>query len=163
MSMAIGSHMTNIRSTPNVRHARHDLPSEVPYIGVVIKRPRKPRLGDYERYRAASGWWLAAWRDFKGLTLEDVAAEVGTSKGIISDLETGALRSTGNRAQRYNADTLRAVASALKIHEGWLLDINPFDADPHWLAVADGFRDLDDNAKAAVAGLVDQLRPRQAN
>lgn len=155
--------MTNIRSTPKVQHARNDPPGEVPYIGEVIKRPRKPRLGDYERYRAASGWWLAAWRDFRGLTLEDVAAEVGTTKGIISDLETGAPRSTGNRAQRYNADTLRSVADALKITEGWLLDVNPYAADPHWLTVCSGFKDLDDNAKAAVAGLVDQLRPRQIN
>jgi len=128
----------------------------------MARRPRKPRTADYDRYRSSSGWWLGAWRDYRGLTLEELASEVDLTKGMISDLETGALRSTGNRAQRFNADTIDAMAKALNVRPGWLLDVNPFAADPHWLAVTEGFEDLDDQARAAVAGLVQQLRRSEA-
>ena len=155
--------MTNLSATAKVRHGRNDCASNGAYLSPVSRRPRKPRLADHERYRAASGWWLAAWRDYRGLTLDDLALEIDASKGVISDLETGAARSTGGRAQRFNADTLAAVAKALNISQGWLLDVNPYEADPHWITIGEGFSHLNDNAKAAVAGLVQQLRQKSGD
>lgn len=94
------------------------------------KRLRKPRSQEQlAEYREKSGWWLAAWRDFKGLSLEELADEVGTSKGVVSDLETGALRSNGKPAQRYNKDDVPRFAAALGIPQGYLFDVNPYTVD----------------------------------
>lgn len=96
----------------------------------MAKRTRKARSADLlVGYREKSGWWLAAWRDFKGMTLEELADEVGTSKGVVSDLETGALRSNGKPAQRYNSDDVPRFAKALGIPQGYLFDVNPYAVD----------------------------------
>jgi transcriptional regulator with XRE-family HTH domain len=78
----------------------------------MARKPRSARHALYEEYRAASGWYLAAWRDYRGLTLEDLADELGKTKGYVSDLETGAARG-GRASNRFNRDTLMAVAQAV--------------------------------------------------
>lgn len=128
----------------------------------MARRPRKPRLNDYQPFRDASGWYLAAWRDHKGLTLEDLAAEVGTSKGVVSDLETGALKANGSRAQRFNADDVDKYARALGVQPGHLLDVNPFTADLRWLSLSSEFPELDDFDKDMVAEMVARLRAKAA-
>jgi transcriptional regulator with XRE-family HTH domain len=95
----------------------------------MAKKPRKPRLEQYEAFKEASGWYLAAWRDKRGLTLEELAEDVGTSKGVVSDMETGAKRSTGALAQRFNATWLKKFSDALEVTEGFLIQVNPFTAD----------------------------------
>ena len=162
MSICDGSHIANISSTPKVRYTRDDLAAKFSQTANMKRRPRKPRLDDYERYRASSGWWLAAWRDHVGLTLEDLAAEVGTSKGVVSDLETGAVKSNGTRAQRFNRDTIEAMAKALDVPQGWLFDINPWSSDPRWINVGRQFAGLDDPAKQAVLSLVEHLSAAKA-
>jgi transcriptional regulator with XRE-family HTH domain len=105
---------------------RIDFSTKVSQFTNMAKRPRKPREGQYEAYRQASGWYLAAWRDRRGLTLEELAGEVGTSKGVVSDLETGARRSSGALAQRFNRDDVDHFARALGVTGGFLIDVNPY-------------------------------------
>ena len=78
-----------------------------------------------EEYRSASGWYLAAWRDFRGLTLESLASELGSTKGYVSDLETG-VRRNGRPATRYNRDLVDSISALLGITGGHLLDLNPY-------------------------------------
>jgi transcriptional regulator with XRE-family HTH domain len=85
---------------------------------------------DYEVLKLASGWYLRAWRDYKRLTLDEVADEVNarrpdkapqTKRGMIGDLENG--------VKRFNRDWLEELSAALDVTPGWLIDVNPM-AEP---------------------------------
>lgn len=124
----------------------------------MAKRLRKPRAQEQlEAYRKASGWYLAAWRDYRGLTLEELAGEVGTSKGVVSDLETGALRNNGALAQRFNRDDVEKYARALGTTGGFLLDRNPYAADPELEDLSGKFRNLDDRGRRLAADMLESL------
>jgi transcriptional regulator with XRE-family HTH domain len=87
------------------------------------------KRSDYDALRAASGWYLAAWRDFRQLTLAQLATLSGSSPGAISDLETGHLKKDGKPAARFNRDSVERMAKALDTSAGHLIDVNPFDID----------------------------------
>lgn len=123
----------------------------------MAKRPRKPRLDLYEAMRDASGWYLAAWRDFRGLTLEDLADEAGTSKGMVSDLETGARNSKGQIAQRFNRDWLDKFSAALGVRRGHLIDVNPYAVDEQETAWAELFRNFTPEQRALAINLARQI------
>ena len=118
--------------------------------------PRKNRAELYDAYRAASGWYLAAWRDYRGLTLDALAEEVGSSKGYVSDLETGATR-PDRPIRRFNRDIVDSMAKALGTTGGRLIDLNPYTL----VEGADQFetviRDLDPAQRAAVIQLAQSL------
>ena len=124
-------------------------------------RPRKARHDQYQAYRDASGWWLAAWRDYRGLTLDELAEELGRTKGYVSDIETGPVRG-GRPATRFNRDTVDQMAKALGTTGGRLIDVNPFDLDEPAEGVAHILRDLDQPSRDAVIQMVEQLRRRSA-
>lgn len=97
---------------------------------MVNREPNPKRLSEHEALREASGWYLAAWRDYRNLTLQDVADEVGTSRGVVSELETGKPKANGSKPLRYNRDWVDLMSKALQTTRGRLLDVNPFTADP---------------------------------
>lgn len=66
-----------------------------------------------------TGWFLAAWRDYRGMTLEKLAAEVETTKGQISALESG-------RPAQYNREWVEKFSLALKCDPHELIGVNPF-------------------------------------
>lgn len=127
----------------------------------MARRPRSNRAALYAEYRAASGWWLAAWRDYKNLTLTDLAADLGRSVGYVSDLETGASRS-GRPASRYNRDTVEEVAAALDIPGGWLIDVNPFDWDERQAKLSAIFGRLEEEDRAAILQMAERLDTMRA-
>ena len=125
-------------------------------------KTRKPRPAElYEDYRQRSGWWLAAWRDFANLTLEDLADELGRSKGYISDLETGATR-PGRPATRFNRDLVEQVAKAVGTTGGRLIDVNPFTVSERADRLADLVERLDDDGIAALMDLAEKWPGRKA-
>lgn len=67
-----------------------------------------------------SGWWLAAWRDYREMTLDALAAVVDSNKGQISALESG----TGDK--RYNRDWVEKLSGALAISPMELIGVNPY-------------------------------------
>lgn len=150
--------MTNNSAIANVRPWRDDLRGARFQNAAMAKRPRKPRLDQYQALREASGWYLAAWRDFAGMTLEDLAEAAGTSKGMVSDLETGALNAKGERAQRFNRDWVDKFAAAIGTTGGFLIDRNPFDADPTLDAWQEAYRDLSSDQRELAIKLVRQLK-----
>lgn len=113
-------------SKPFVRHCRTDKGSAGLQTPNMAAKPRKARPDLYAPYRERSGWYLAAWRDHAGLTLEDLAAELGKSKGYVSDLETGAQRA-GRPPTRFNRDLVERVAQVVGTTGGRLIDVNPFE------------------------------------
>lgn len=64
---------------------------------------------------------LTAWRKFRGMTQEELAAESGLSQGLISQLE--------NNTTDYSGDTLARLAFALNCTEIDLLTRNPDDPE----------------------------------
>jgi transcriptional regulator with XRE-family HTH domain len=121
------------------------------------EKPRKTRpLELYEEYREKSGWYLAAWRDFAGLTLEDLASELGRSRGYISDLETGAVRA-GRPATRFNRDLVDQVAKAVHTTGGRLIDVNPFTAWEHSARLDETIRALSSEDREAVLDMAERL------
>ncbi len=125
----------------------------------MAQRPRKARHDLYETYREASGWWAAAWRDYRGLTLEELADELGKTKGYVSDIETGAARH-GRPATRFNRDTIDLMAKALNTTGGRLIDVNPFDMDERGEEIDTIFRDLDPVGREALYQMASTLKRR---
>jgi len=61
--------------------------------------------------------YLRHWREFRRLTQGDLADKCGTTKGVISLLESGERRLSDKWARR--------LAPILKVQPGWLLDHDP--------------------------------------
>lgn len=98
---------------------------------------RAPKTADVEKFeglKKRSGWYLAAWRHYRNLTLQDVADETGLSRSYISELESG--------KERYNRDTHAAMSKALGVSLGFLIDINPYRVTEGYQLVADTSRAL---------------------
>lgn len=122
-------------------------------------RPLKVRPVEVlEDLRRTSGWYLAAWRDYRGVSQDDVAAEAGIKKSAVSELETGKVRKDGS-APRFNRDTIEGVAKALSVTEGMLFDVNPFSANSPWIRLQDKMRGLDESGLAMAEKLIDTLEP----
>lgn len=64
---------------------------------------------------------LQAWRHFRGLTQQQLADAVGTTKAVISLLEAG--------ERQLSSKWLRRLAPALQTRPGFLLDFDPDDVD----------------------------------
>lgn len=71
---------------------------------------------------------LGAWRQFRHLTQQELAERVGTTKAVISNLETG-VRGLSDK-------WLRRLAPALETTPGFLLDYNPNDLDTQFIEAA---------------------------
>ena len=78
-------------------------------------RPVKTR----EKDRPAH--YLRPWREYRRLTQEDLADRIGTTKGVISLLESG--------ERRLSDKWLRRLAPVLDVQPGWLLDYDPESLD----------------------------------
>lgn len=100
--MQAGSHIANHLARADVREARHDFPEPFGHI-----------LGMASRNKL----YIREWRNFRGLTLEDLAAALDSSKGYVSELERG--------IRRYNQDLLEGIAKALKCSPADLLATDP--------------------------------------
>jgi transcriptional regulator with XRE-family HTH domain len=66
-------------------------------------------------------WFLKEWRKHRGYSQERLAELVGTSKGYVSDFETG--------KRRYNQDILEQFALALNTTPADLLRRSPSDPE----------------------------------
>lgn len=143
----------------DVRHDRTDKAVKCSHIPDMAAKPRKARHDLYEPYRARSGWYLAAWRDHAGLTLEDLAAELSVSKGYVSDLETGATRE--NRPPtRFNRDLVERAALAVGTTGGRLIDLNPFTLNEQTQRLTEVVSRLDPDGQAAVLEMAERWAAR---
>lgn len=64
-------------------------------------------------------FFLREWRIFRGLTQQQLADKLGTSKGYLSDLERG--------LRRYNQDLLEKAAEELQCKPADLISRDPSD------------------------------------
>lgn len=127
------------------------MPRRVPQIADMPRRKKTPE--QYDTIRQESGWFLAAWRDFRGLSQQELADEMGTSKSVVSDLEVAPTKRSGAKV-RFNRDNLDAAAKALRISPGFLIDVNPFRIHEEALAVLQAMDAMDDATREQVARMV---------
>ena len=83
------------------------------------QRPAQPQ---FRRQYAPT--FIRQWREHRGLTLEQLAARIGTTHASLSRVERG--------LQPYNQPLLEAVANALQTDAASLLMRNPADPDGIW-------------------------------
>lgn len=137
----------------NVLYGPDDVTVSHSHTANMNRKARKLRPAQvYEEYRQKSGWYLAAWRDYCGFTLDEVASELDRSKGFISDLETGAMRS-GKAPARFNRDLIEEMAKVMRTTGGRLIDINPLTHDEMNDAIVRATEKLDSAGKSAVLSL----------
>ncbi|MCY1649101.1 helix-turn-helix transcriptional regulator [Caulobacter sp. SL161] len=79
---------------------------------------------------------LRDWRNFRGLSQEDLAEQIGTTKSVISLLETG--------ERQLSPKWLFRLAPVLKTKPGAIIDHNPYDLPRDvidiWLEIAEDQR-----------------------
>lgn len=68
--------------------------------------------------------FVRQWREYRGLTQEQLAERVGVTAGTISQLETGRIN--------YRQPLLEALADELHIRPGDLLNVDPTKDDAMW-------------------------------
>lgn len=71
--------------------------------------------------------FLAQWREFRGLTQEELAAKAGLSVGLVSSIEAA--------TSGYSAESLYKLAKALEIEQGMILSVNPAGDQSLWATV----------------------------
>lgn len=74
--------------------------------------------------RGTKRTFIRQWRQFRGLTLEQLAARVGVTHGNLSRVERG--------LRRYNQELLEALADALTTDPASLLMRDPSDPEGIW-------------------------------
>jgi transcriptional regulator with XRE-family HTH domain len=100
------SHMTDTNSSGKVRLSANALRNELSYIPDVTERPPH---------------YLREWRKFRGMTQQELADALDTSKSVISDMERGELQ--------LSPKWLRRIAPILKTQPGHILDYDPAQVD----------------------------------
>lgn len=136
-----------------VRNTPADKPSGISHNANMARKADGPT--DYDALKEASGWYAAAWRDFRGLKQQELADEIGTSRGQISDLETGA-------KTRFNRDWVEKFSKALDVRPGRLIDVNPFTAWEHAGRLDETVRRLEPEDRDQVLALAERLARGQA-
>ena len=81
------------------------------------------RIG-YRPKRARRRTFVKQWREYRGLTQDDLAERLETSKASISRIEAG--------QQAYTQDFLEACADALRTDPASLLMRDPTDQEAMW-------------------------------
>lgn len=152
--MRESSHTVNLLATAKVRRAGNDSRGSISHTVNMSSRSRPVEV--LEDLRRTSGWYLAAWRDYRNITQQDLATEAGLKKSAVSELENGAVRKNGT-APRFNRTTIESIAKALSITEGMLFDVNPYTANPTWLRLQDKLRGLDESGQAMALRLIEAL------
>lgn len=83
-----------------------------------------PRRIAFQKPRARRRTFFKEWREYRGLTQEQLADRLETSVASISRIESG--------TQPYTQDVLEALAEALMTDPASLLMRNPTDPDAIW-------------------------------
>lgn len=106
MFMAGSLHTANRFASPFVCAAHDDMPDDGWHYANMESEDRN---------------FLGAWRNFRGLTQEELADAVGTTKSVVSLLE--------NEQRPLSSKWLRKFAAVLETQPGYILDLDPNEID----------------------------------
>ncbi|MBC6981410.1 helix-turn-helix domain-containing protein [Caulobacter sp. 17J80-11] len=90
--------------------------------------------------------YLREWREYRRLTQEQLAEKVGTSKSVISELET---------KRELSGKWLRRLAPALDTSAGYLLDHDPEKLPT---SILDIWADIPEENRGAAVRMLESLR-----
>ena len=110
------------------------------------------RMAEYAE-AARSGIFSWAWRDFRRLSLQDVAADSRLTPGTVSDIEQGLLYP--------DEDQITALAKAFEINPG-MLRTNPFETGARIARLVSITEDLDPRDQTALIDMAEVLRRSRA-
>lgn len=115
-------HFATVIATPNNCSFGKASPGRLRQIVAMAKKSKK-------RPKGHPGHYLLQWREFRGMTQEQLAAKVkpATNASVISLLESGG-RGLSNK-------WLGRLAPALGTKKGFILDMNPYEADTSILEI----------------------------
>lgn len=119
-------------------------------------KPRRQVSGDQlARYDSAArdGTFTWAWRDYRRLSIDDVAQESGLTPGTVSDIEQGLLMPT--------AAQLASLAAAFGTSPG-MLQSNPFRTEERVARLVSITEDLDPADQATLVDMAEALQRRRA-
>lgn len=119
-----------------------------------VRMAQRSTKRDYQALREKSGWYAAAWRDFNRLSLDELAAEVGTSKSHVSDMERG--------EKPWHSEWLVTFSRALNTRPGHLIDVDPFAVAPDAEAFLADFNQLDERGRRIVLASLRAARGGEA-
>jgi transcriptional regulator with XRE-family HTH domain len=91
---------------------------------------------------------LRAWREYRGITVADLAKKSGLGAQTITELESGAMDVSGK--------LLKVLADALSTMPGHILNFAPDDADP---AIFDTVRAIPKERRAQALEILKTFRP----
>lgn len=138
--MSLGLHIANHVSSPVVCRSANDSAWQVCNTGTMAKKKKKASNPPNH---------LRAWREFREMTQEQLAEKAGTTKGVISLIESGDRGLTHKWATR--------LAPYLGTRPGYLLDNAPEDLPTEFL---DLWRDIPDEAKPQARQILETFRKR---
>lgn len=110
----------------------NDQSSHLTYIWSVTERPPH---------------FLREWREFRHMTQDELAAAVGTSKSVISDMERNKLQLSPKWARRF--------APILQTQPGYIIDHDPADLDTD---IIDIWAHIPDADKATARRVLESFR-----
>jgi transcriptional regulator with XRE-family HTH domain len=96
-------------------------------------------------------WFLKEWREYRQLSQQKLGELIDSSKGYISELETG--------GRRYNQDLLENLARALCCQPGDLISLDP--SVPGVAEDAAKWRAMKPNRRRQVIKVLEALAPEE--
>jgi transcriptional regulator with XRE-family HTH domain len=132
MSMTGYSHIAKIRSSPQRRTFVKDA-------AAALSHPANMARGAANK----SVNHLRAWREYRKMTQDDLAAKIGTAGNVISLLESG--------GRRLSDKWLYKLAPALDTRPGFLLEFDPNDVDQE---ILEAYLKLSPSAKKQAAQML---------
>jgi transcriptional regulator with XRE-family HTH domain len=96
--------------------------------------------------------FLREWREFRHMTQDELAAAVGTSKSVVSDMERNKLQLSPKWARRF--------APVLKTQPGYIVDHDPADLDTD---IIDIWAHIPDSDKATARRVLESFRRTGTN
>lgn len=105
------------------------------------------RVGGMQNERMSDRNNLKAWRKFRHLTQEELAEKAGTTKAVVSNLETG--------VRPLSAKWLERFAPILHTTAGYILDHDPNDLPT---AVLDVWADIPEESRAQALRVLESFK-----
>lgn len=132
ISMQHSLHSANATSRANVCRPQDDAAFPVAYDGSMTECDRN---------------YLRQWREYRGLSQDDLAAAINTTKSVVSLLE--------NEKRPLSSKWLRRIADALNTRPGYILDHDPNEVEAD---IFDLWSRMSDTERGQAANILRALR-----
>jgi transcriptional regulator with XRE-family HTH domain len=117
-----------------------------------MPKKRGPYLRNTPKHSGDADHFIREWREWAGLTQETLAERSGLSVASVSAYERG--------ESDPSMGALDALAKAIGVSRGMLLDVNPFDDPPLWAGFTRASKAQKEEIGRIVGALVGPLKAK---